>query len=438
MVRYTFWLLCLLLLLWPKPVQALEFTEIAYNTIGSDAGHEWLELHNETDTSVDLTGWLFADAANHYLAIPPAKGSQGSLILLPGEYLILASSANLFLTDHADFSGSVIDTTLNLPNYSASQNPSPTLQVLSKTKAPVIAVTYVPTKRGDQGYTLEKQTDGTWADSTVVGGSPGQPPLPPIIYSNTIHFSELMPNPAGADADHEWIEFFNSGESIVDLAGWTLKTSSRQVIIPASTHVAPLGFVVYTIPGSILKNSDEIVQLVTPRGSAIDSVAFSGAAPNDQSYSLSTGRWRWTDQLTPGRANQINQPISPSPMAIASHIPDSPSPRFLTPEPIKQPSPHIIPTFSIDRAMVITPLPITIASIDTKSRPSPASTVPSPDFTPRVLADRNRRPPPTTQPLNVVIASLFALIGLGLIGRRPFLALLNRYRQQKRQGLITD
>ncbi len=40
-----------------------------------------------------------------------------------------------------------------------------------------------------------------------------------------IYINEWLPNPAGADAQSEFVEIFNSGDEPVSLNGWVLKTS---------------------------------------------------------------------------------------------------------------------------------------------------------------------------------------------------------------------
>ena len=66
-------------------------TEIMYNLEGVDNPHEWVEIYNASNGSVDLTGWRFNDGKNHKLNPPPEKGWQGSIIIQPDEYAILAS-----------------------------------------------------------------------------------------------------------------------------------------------------------------------------------------------------------------------------------------------------------------------------------------------------------------------------------------------------------
>jgi len=90
--------------------------EIMYDLQGTDTDHEWVEIKNISDQAVDLKDWRFYDGSNHLLNEPPQNGGQGSLIIAPGGYAVLADKADVFLADHPGFGGIVIDTVMSLNN----------------------------------------------------------------------------------------------------------------------------------------------------------------------------------------------------------------------------------------------------------------------------------------------------------------------------------
>ncbi|PIT96680.1 hypothetical protein COT82_01855 [Candidatus Campbellbacteria bacterium CG10_big_fil_rev_8_21_14_0_10_35_52] len=90
--------------------------EIMYDLEGSDTKREWIEIYNNSSNQIDLTDWKFNDGSNHILNIPPEKGGQGSIIIQPYNYAILASDAVTFLSEHSSFSGTIIDTVMSLNN----------------------------------------------------------------------------------------------------------------------------------------------------------------------------------------------------------------------------------------------------------------------------------------------------------------------------------
>lgn len=108
----------LLLLLPLYAFAALSINEIMYDLPlpGSDTGREWVEIYNNGSNSIDLTKWKFDDEATskHSLNAPPKNGGQGSVVIEPNTYIILASDATVFLSEHPNFSATVIDTVMSL------------------------------------------------------------------------------------------------------------------------------------------------------------------------------------------------------------------------------------------------------------------------------------------------------------------------------------
>lgn len=94
-----------------------------YNPDGSDTDNEWIELYNNDNETYNLTGWkLNTDDTNHTLNVPPIKGGQGTMIMAPDAYVIIAQNATAFLTNYVNYSGTVIDSSwVDLKN---SQNES--------------------------------------------------------------------------------------------------------------------------------------------------------------------------------------------------------------------------------------------------------------------------------------------------------------------------
>jgi hypothetical protein len=93
-------------------------SEIMYDLPGTDTDREWLEIHNDGDTTIDLKNWKIDDGADakHGLNEPPKNGGKGDLKIGPNEYIILADKADVFLSEHIGYSKKVIDTVLDFTN----------------------------------------------------------------------------------------------------------------------------------------------------------------------------------------------------------------------------------------------------------------------------------------------------------------------------------
>ena len=87
--------------------------EIMYNLeTGSDTGREWVEILNNGDTAIDLTGWKFYENnTNHGLT-----ATQGNVVLPLNGYAIIADNPDKFLIDNPGYSGALFDSAFSLNN----------------------------------------------------------------------------------------------------------------------------------------------------------------------------------------------------------------------------------------------------------------------------------------------------------------------------------
>lgn len=103
--------LVLLVLILIVPVSySLQISEVMFNPSGSDSGREWVEVYNNDTESYNLTGWkLNTDSSDHSLNVPPANSGQGTVVISPGSFAVIAQDAASFLNDYSGFNGTVID-----------------------------------------------------------------------------------------------------------------------------------------------------------------------------------------------------------------------------------------------------------------------------------------------------------------------------------------
>jgi Lamin Tail Domain len=100
-----------LFVLIPKFVHAsLEITEIMYDPKGANTNHQWIEVYNNgsSSVSIDALKWRFNDGASHYL------NNKVDFSVPASSYFILTGDKNAFMADHANFTGTVIDTVMAL------------------------------------------------------------------------------------------------------------------------------------------------------------------------------------------------------------------------------------------------------------------------------------------------------------------------------------
>lgn len=451
MVRTFLLTTIIALYLWPSAAHALTISEIAYDLPGTDSKREWIELYNEADLSVDLTGHLFFDGSYHRLAWLPEQ----SLTLQSGQFLILAADRTTFLAEHPDFSSEVVDTTMSLPNYQSERTDPIELTVTDKDRSAIAAAHYLPTKQGSTGHTLERDSTDQWHDSGTVGGTPGQSyrqtdSAPPAA---AVHFSEVMNNPVGADSDHEWIELSNADASVASLGGWSVvrldpdgSVIDRQEIEPSFT-IAGAGYGLISLSGLTLTNGDLILSLLNSAGQSIEQIALPPAKHEGWSWAIANGQWDWTSEPSPNFANRITQP-SPSPSPIVKSPKPSPTSASSfpkgspTPSTVSRPSPPLKPTVSPSPS-----IRLALTKVGT-TRPSSSPRPTSPlarsaqartSLTPSPLQGSQASAYRTLPPLAVQASRkwpishiILGLVGLGLVG--AIVRYLTKRYQERRQS----
>jgi hypothetical protein len=129
--------------------------------------------------------------------------------------------------------------------------------------------------------------------------------------------TELLPNPVGTgnDSTEEFIELYNPNAKPFDLSGFGLQTGTstfRNFIFPGGTMLPAHALVAFYSDktGLSLSNSGGQAKLIDPFGNNISAAGIYGTAKDGQAWALAKGKWYWTSQPTPGKANIIKQPAA--------------------------------------------------------------------------------------------------------------------------------
>lgn len=128
-----------------------------------------------------------------------------------------------------------------------------------------------------------------------------------------IFISEVFPNPAGKDTDGEWIELYNSGNTLVSLAGYGIRDASGKKFLFTHDVIPSQGFL--TLPYSrtkiSLNNSSETLTLFSG-DTIIDTFSYTAAVGDDISVARTDtiGVIAYTSKATPGTYNVIIAPVT--------------------------------------------------------------------------------------------------------------------------------
>ncbi len=278
------------------------FSEIYYDTVGTDSVEEWIELYNNSDATVDLGGWTIMDnnGTGGTLTIPAGT------TIRPGTYLTIAANQGGFTALY----GFEADIYAGMPGL----NNGGDALVLSDGGTVMDAVAWeggasagVPDGWGSTsdpwagtGNTIvrsdpavDTDTYADWGYASNNGDPQVQPAGPEAVL-----FSEIFYDTPGTDADEEWIELYNSSSSAADLGNWTIVDNNGTgftYTFPAGTTIQPGTYLTVAMTqggftalygyeadlyGALpyLNNGGDTLILKDGDGTEVDAVAWEGGA----------------------------------------------------------------------------------------------------------------------------------------------------------------
>lgn len=247
---------------------ALIVSEVFADPEGVDEGKEWLELFVAASSAVDLNG-LTLEVKSAESATAPTKSfvvaSPQCLVASPGAYVVVAAVADpganggvvpaavvpsLSLTNAAlsvrlVFGSVVVDEALVPAAKSATSQGVKPAELTASGNDVVAAYCSATTTGAFSG----KGTPGTANDTCSAQPLPGtcsdgvgtRNVVAPTVGALVV--TEVFADPAGADADKEWVELYVASATAVDLNGLTLKStqisnnSTRQTRFDAPTCI---------------------------------------------------------------------------------------------------------------------------------------------------------------------------------------------------------
>jgi hypothetical protein len=282
----------------------------------SDTTGEWVELYNASSATVNLRGWIIADAGKEHII-------ASDLIVPPGEYVVLARNGDF------DTNGGVVVHYV----YSGLSlgNTEDTVRLLAPDHTVVDEVSWGGESglKPKAGISLERTTttaENGWAPATTAWpgsagdlGSPGgesatpaptptgtvTPPGGPPPY---ILITEFLADPKAVnDSDGEWIELYNGGSEPVNLRDWTLSDlGSERHTINADLIIEPGAYLIlarngdpatnggvnvhYVYRSFTLSNGEDEIILQTPDGIEADRVVWGAESRLDPAPGVSLER----------------------------------------------------------------------------------------------------------------------------------------------------
>lgn len=331
------------------PVQSFSsgvvISEIAWMGTKASFRDEWIELYNNSDLSVDLTGWIlktsdeglniklqgFIPVKSFYLIErnddEVVKDVKADLIAGFGKGLS-NDGEKLELYDEYEQLVDFIDASDGWPQGKAS----PDYKTMERIDLRVGGD--LNNWKTNDGLNI----NGIDAEDNLIQGTPfnsglnmnvGTGDAGNALTNFGVFINEILPNPKGSDKEAEYIELFNTNDYPVDLNKWVLEDEGKtQYKIKVkdfdSTIILANGyFVIYRKVSNIALNNSkgDALKLSDPSGELIDSMSYDDNAKEERSLNRDKDNWLWSETLTPGTVNVVELPNQP-PAANFSFVAD--------------------------------------------------------------------------------------------------------------------
>ncbi|MEL7534296.1 MAG: lamin tail domain-containing protein, partial [Bacteroidota bacterium] len=230
----------------PPTVENIIINEIFYKSSALFDPGDWIELHNPTSASIDVSNWVLMDETSGFRL--PAGLSIG-----PGAFWVLVEDSALFTAQYPTVSNFVGPMGFTLKGTGES------VFLLNADLCIQDEVEYeasAPWPLGPAGNgpslsltdpSLDNELASSWLPSANTGGTPGATnavsdpcmPQPSPIVINEIHYnSDAIFDPGN------WVELYNPSASSIDIGDWELHTDSAFYVIPTNTTIAPNAYLI--------------------------------------------------------------------------------------------------------------------------------------------------------------------------------------------------
>ncbi len=262
---------------------------------GTTEEPDWIELYNDGDVAVDLTGWKLYDSGGQTGTKPKFEIPAGTSLPAKGFIVVTVDDGSA-----SGFGLSSNGEKVWLDNTTAAAD---------SIEFPALAETQSYGRYPDGSENMQIM-------ETVTKGAPNSNQVPQQV---SILLNEIYSR--GTTEEPDWVEVYNNGDATIDLSGWKIYDSGGQagtkpkLEFPAGTTIESKGFVVITVDdgsasGFGLSSNGEKVWLENPDGAVADSIEFPALeeATSFGRYPDGTDNLQVMTTVTKGSANSNDTP----------------------------------------------------------------------------------------------------------------------------------
>jgi hypothetical protein len=215
--------------------EPLAITELMYNADSQNSSGDWLEIRNNMDVPLNLSGWTLKD--NNYFNVYTFPLNT---VLEPNTYYVLASDVTAFQAAYP-----AVTNVMGPLNF-AFGNSADEVNLYRSSGVPYINFAYSQNdnvnlrcsdgcghSRGHLGENLNYSAEQWYLECE--GGSPAEA-FEPCTYDVIISEVNYDSNPVGNPGD--WFELKNTSNQTIDLSNWTFRDrNDNAYTIPSGTSL---------------------------------------------------------------------------------------------------------------------------------------------------------------------------------------------------------
>ncbi len=307
--------------------------ELLWSGSSLSSADEFIELFNNTDREIDLSGWNISRISNGeeilMLEIPAGKSISA------GGYFLIANYSNDYANSILGINPDVVNTAVSLSNDKLQISLYDGAFIDKKNLIDVAGSVGIPLAGENLAVKKSMEREDVFGDGTkkanwhtcyeaknldddvIDCGTPGAKNSikpadePKIEYPVGILFNEIYPKPNTNSGEKEYVELLNSSTEKITLDGWKIVDYGKHECLLNGKNIdAEKLLFIEADPENkcVLELNDtgtETVWLRNPSGDDVITLKYS-SAKEGQSYNYDGSHWRWSKFLTPGSENIFN------------------------------------------------------------------------------------------------------------------------------------
>lgn len=356
--------------------QQVVISELYPNPPGDDLNAEWIELHNVGTEAVSLAGWTLRDTDG---SIKTYTFTSQSIEV--GSYLVIQKTDS-GITLNNDHDGVVFTSPEGLASQTRYDQAIPEdvswslLQGVWKEASPTQGF------QNEQPNVSPNPSPMSLTSPTPPPNIPSPSPSPSLLPTPSSFLSPTnrpsLSEVKACGSEGEWVELYNSSDSIVNLDDWSLGDLRSSVKTLNGFTMLPRQYLSIDFPYAVLNNNGDDVRLLFD-GEAVEQFSYVTCQSNT-SWVKANGVWIETNCPTKGSTNnpcdeiernttEVNTSPSPSPTMKVSQ-------KLETPVSITIPKPS--PSYTLPSLVQTWSSEVVVATVSSNKQSVPITHSPQP------------------------------------------------------------